>query len=101
MLESKSGLNNRVLYLACIMAGAFAAFLTPDFQMKPIRNHNWVESIIAFQIDHMNLLLIVTLAWLIFWILKKRVKGPEALIVFVGLGFVLFRLLLAIRGLLP
>jgi hypothetical protein len=97
-MELKS-VNNKVVRFACFIAGTFAAFLTPDFETSPFRNHNWVASIITFQIDHMRLLLAVTLAWLVYWIFKKRVKGPEAMIMFCGMGYVSCRLLLSLRAL--
>lgn len=85
----------KFVYVTCALVGAFVGFLIPNTKTLPPRNHGVVAAIIAFELNYINLITTIGVAWLFYWLFKRKTRGREAMVMYGALGFAMIRLMLA------
>jgi hypothetical protein len=97
MEKTRDNRKSGVFYVLCACTGAFVAFLTPEFTEQSIKHAGLLSSFFAFKIKYLDLLLFVAAGCVVYRLVIEKVRGREAMILFGGLGFIVIRLLLALR----
>ncbi len=81
--------------ITCAFAGAFVGFLLPSAKVGLLEHSGRLASIIDFELGYLNLITTCGGAVLLYWLLTRKTRGAEGMIICGGLGFVSIRLLLA------
>jgi hypothetical protein len=93
MITSKEVPN--YLLIACAFAGAFIGFLIPTARPGPPLHPGILSAVIAFELNYVNLITTFGAVVLVYWLVVRKVRGREAMIVCGGLGLVTVKLVLA------
>jgi hypothetical protein len=83
------------LLIVCAFAGAFVGFLMPGMSYIPPEHSGIIRALVAFELNYINLITTVGALVLLYWLLRRKVRGREALIACGALGLVSARLILA------
>jgi hypothetical protein len=83
------------LFVACAFAGAFIGFLMPETNYIPPQHPGIVSALVAFELNYINFITTIGAVVLIYWILRRKIRGLEALIACGALGLVSVRLILS------
>ena len=92
--SSPQGFPNYLLIISAFV-GAFIAFLLPETGTPIPHAHGMISSFIAFELTYMNLITSLGAVVLVYWLIKRKMSGREALVVYGALGFVSIKLILA------
>jgi uncharacterized BrkB/YihY/UPF0761 family membrane protein len=92
--ESSSRISGFV-YVICAFVGALIGLMVPTTKDLPVQHHGILAAMIAFELNYLNLLTTLGAIWLFYWLLKRRVRPREAMVMYGGLGFVCVRLIFA------
>ena len=91
--ENSSGISR--YEVLCASIGAFVGFLLPITHTLPPNHPGFIAAIIAFEMNRWNLITTLGALLLVYVLLKRKVRGREALVLYGGLGLVCVRLSLA------
>lgn len=90
--------NPRFLSFICAIAGAFVGFLMPNEPADIPQQGGIVNAIFRFEMNHINAIYSLGLIAIVYSLIKRKVAGRHALVIYGALGFVIIRLLLASLG---
>lgn len=88
-------------YVLSFAAGAFLAFLIPDRPGPVPHAGGVVGAMIRFELNYQNVIMTIGLLWLLYWLVMRKLRGQQAVVMYGALGFVVFRLALVLRATLP
>jgi hypothetical protein len=83
-------------YLVCALVGAFVAFTLPA-TVPALKTHTGTLAvIIELELRYENLILALGATWLLYLLLKRKVRGAQGIVMCGGLGFACMRLMIAL-----
>lgn len=82
-------------YIVCVFVGAFIGFLIPKTKILPSQSPGILAAMIAFEINHTNLIMTLGAPLLLYWLLTRKVRGSQALVMSGALGLCAMQLLVA------
>jgi hypothetical protein len=80
------------------MAGGFLAFFIPTKPGPMPHSGGLLGTVIRFEIDYTNLLMTIGLFWLLYWLLWRKIRGREAILMCGALAFVFVRLAISLAA---
>lgn len=83
------------LFIISAFVGALIAFLLPKAGEPVPHAHGMISAFVEFELNYMNLITSLGAVVLVYWVLKRKISGREALVVYGALGFVAIQLILA------
>lgn len=92
-MSTNSNTIPRYAYILCTFAGALIGFMLPATETPRTEHAGILGSIIAFELNYLNLLTTIGAVWLIYLLSRRRARGRQALVMYGGLGFVGARLI--------
>jgi hypothetical protein len=93
--SSTSNTIPRYAYILCTFAGALIGFMLPGTSIPWTTHAGILDSVIAFELNYLNLLSTIGAIWLIYLLSKRRFRGRQVLVIYGGLGLVGARLIVA------
>jgi hypothetical protein len=94
----KTDASNQVpkyLFIGCAFIGAFIGFMVPETRIPQPGHAGILSAFITFELNYINLITTVGAVVLVYWLLKRKARGREPMMIYGALGFVCVKLLLA------
>jgi hypothetical protein len=95
MERAASSNASKNAYIICAFVGAFIGFLVPETKTLPPQRPGIPAAMIAFEVNHSNLIMTLGALLLLYWLSTRKAHGPQALVMSGALGFCAVQLLLA------
>lgn len=98
-MAAMSGYIRKYELIIYFFIGASIGFLMPGGQIAPPAHRDIVSMLIALELNHINLISSLGAMGLVCWIIMRKTRGRETIIVYGALGFVVMRLLVSLVSL--